>query len=81
VLRALVGAVRTVGHLVADERRRYAGRTEVALPVTLLAGVDLDLAHDADSLFRLTVVDSPPEESRRLVSPRQTRPRYEQYES
>jgi len=78
MLRALVGAIRTVGYLVADEWRRHAERTEVALPVIFLAGIDLGLAHDADSLFRLTVVDSPSEENRRLVSFHQTRPRYEQ---
>lgn len=77
MFRTLVGLVRAVDHLVANERRRYAGRTVVALPVILLTGVDRGLANDTDSLLRLTIMDSPSEEMRRNQSSTRHRSRDE----
>lgn len=59
VFRTLVGAVRAIDHLVANERGRYTIWAIVAFPVTFLTSIDRGLAHDADGLLRLTIMDSP----------------------
>lgn len=59
MFRTLVRVIRTINHLVANERCRYASWTIVTFPMAFLADIDCSLAHDTHSFFRLTIVNSP----------------------
>lgn len=54
-----IGVIWTIDHLIANEGSRYTSWTIVAFPVTLLTSVDRGLAYDSNSLFRLTIMNSP----------------------
>lgn len=59
MFRIFIGVVWTVDHLVANEGSRYTSWTIVAFPVTFLTSVDRGFAYDSNSLFRLTIMNSP----------------------
>lgn len=66
MFRTLIGAIWAIDYFVANKRGRYASWTIIAFPMTFLTGIDRGLTYDADSFFRLTIMNSPSENKNNL---------------